>query len=168
MFSSGAFSQVQIPSVEQDEIVYQQKFDQLEGRYKVLIFMNRHCPCTKAHYQHLNTLSEKNPQFSFYGIHSLKNDSMGEVRKFYEENKIIFPVINDAKLIWANALKAVKTPHVFVLDDQNNILYSGGVTNSRNPNRADHFYLKEVLEDISQGKTLRYKTSRTLGCAIIR
>lgn len=159
---------IELPALNSADLITHPEMKTLEGKYKVLVFMNRHCPCTKAHYQHLNLLAQKNPQVAFYGIHSLKNDQMKEVREFYRLNQMQFPLINDPKLVWANTLKAVKTPHVFVLDDQDEIMYQGAVTNSRDAERASEFFLKEVLEDISQGKELRYKETRSLGCAIVR
>ncbi|GAB4017592.1 MAG: hypothetical protein Fur0010_18310 [Bdellovibrio sp.] len=168
MVFSQILSAVEIPQLVSADLITHPEMKSLEGKFKVLIFMNRHCPCTKAHYQHLNLLAQKNPHVAFYGIHSLKGDEMKEVREFYRLNQMQFPLINDPKLIWANALKAVKTPHVFVLDDQDEILYQGAVTNSRDAERASEFFLKEVLEDISQGKELRHKETRSLGCAIVR
>lgn len=159
---------VELPTLDTNQLITHPEMKALEGKFKVLVFMNRHCPCTKAHYQHLNLLAQKNPHVAFYGIHSLKGDEMKEVREFYRLNQMQFPLINDPKLIWANALKAVKTPHVFVLDDQDEILYQGAVTNSRDASRASDYFLKEVLEDISQGKELRHKETRSLGCAIVR
>ena len=68
----------------------------------------------------------------------------------------------------ADLFGAVKTPHVYIFNAKGERIYSGGASNSRDPKKANKFYLEEVLEDLAAGKPPRYEKTRVLGCYIER
>lgn len=104
----------------------------------------------------------------FIGFHSNKNLNFEVSSAYYKQFKIDYPIIFDQSLIYADRFKALKTPHVFVLNRDGEVLFQGGATNSRNPRRAKKFYLKQALDDLSQSKEVQQKVAKTLGCYIQR
>ena len=139
-----------------------------EKPIRVYYFISSKCPCSQAHFDHLNDLQKMYPQFEFVGFHSNKSAKRKNAIKHFEQYKIDFPIIEDQGLVFANQFKAVKTPHVYVLGKDDQVIYQGGATNSRNPKRAKKFYLKEVLLALSKGEKSPYKVNKTLGCYIER
>jgi peroxiredoxin len=134
----------------------------------VLYFLNSNCPCSQAHFDHLNQLQKQYPQFTFIGFHSQKNVSIERAQKSFGKHKIDFPILMDKSLKFANFYKAVKTPHVFVVNNKDEILFQGGATNSRNPKRASKFYLQEALKALALGEEVPVKNAKTIGCYIKR
>lgn len=132
----------------------------------VVFFLSASCPCTKKNIPYLQSLSSEYPDFQFLGVHSSANESMEDAKK--EFGNLKFPIAYDKDMKIADQFKATKTPHVFVLDEESEILFHGGVTNSVDPVRAKNFYLKNALEDISGGKEVRQKFAKALGCYIVR
>lgn len=137
-------------------------------KYSVFYFLNSLCPCSQAHYDHLNELKRQYPQYNFVAFNSNKTTSYKDTKSYYDQYKVEFPVIFDNHLVYANIFKAVKTPHVFVLDQKGEIVFQGGATNSRDPKKATKFYLKDALNSISQGQSVATKDAKTIGCYIVR
>lgn len=136
--------------------------------YLVVYFLSSSCPCSQSHFDHLNDLEKKYKDFSFIGLNSNKNTSKENAKKYFNKFKIKFPILLDKKLEFANAYGALKTPHVFIVNKAGEIIFQGGATNSRNTKRATKFYLSNALEQLSNGKKLKIKNAKALGCYIQR
>ena len=136
--------------------------------YVVAYFLNGQCPCSQSHFDHLNELQKKYKKISFIGFHSNKSMNLKKAMKSYKNFSIDFPILLDKELKYANIFNALKTPHVFILNKAGEIIYHGGATNSRNPNKASKFYLKDALAEITDGKEIAIKQTKTLGCYIQR
>lgn len=134
----------------------------------VFYFLSATCPCSKGTFEYLNDLQKKYPSFQFVGFHSNKMVSNKVAETYFSHYKIEFPIYFDKSLKFANKFEALKTPHVFVLNEKGEILYHGGVTNSRFFKNAKKFYLEEALKDISLGHKPKKQFARALGCYIER
>lgn len=135
---------------------------------KVLVFINRTCPCTQQNIPYINELTKEFPQVKFIGVHSVKGADPKMIEEVKTEYKPEFSIIDDNELLVANILKANRTPQVVVLNENNEILYNGGVTNRTNPKSADKLYLHNALVEIAQNKPITEKETRSLGCVILR
>jgi peroxiredoxin len=134
----------------------------------VVVFLSAKCPCSDSHIVELKSLAEKYKDFEFVGVHSNIDESSEMTKEYIQKEKLPFPVIQDSKTQIADEFKANKTPHVFVLNSKGEIQYQGGVSDSRRFDNADKKFLREALEDLDAGKTVRIPNGRTLGCAITR
>jgi hypothetical protein len=145
----------------------------------VYAFVSARCPCSQAHEPVLKTLAQEfsgaasRSKVQFIGVHSNANETEAEgVNRWKTPPSALtlgFPVFRDAELKWADAFGAVKTPHVFVVDVKTKkLLYQGGVDDSSHPENAKHHFLKNVLQELSQGKTPEFRETRVLGCRIDR
>ncbi|MEP7264669.1 MAG: thioredoxin family protein, partial [Bacteroidota bacterium] len=81
-----------------------------------------------------------------------------------------FPYLADDEQIVANNFKAEKTPHAFVIWRENEkwvIKYSGAIDdNGAEPEKVQHSYVKEALEELLAGKEVSTPTTKSVGCAI--
>lgn len=134
----------------------------------VVVFLSAKCPCSASHEDILKTLSAEFKEFSFVGVHSNSDEASDLTKKHFSESSFAFPIVQDKKNTLANTLGALKTPHVFVLNKNGEVLYQGGVTDSHVGPSAKKNFLKDVLEDLRAGKTPRHKEGRALGCYIQR
>ena len=137
-------------------------------RISVFYFLSASCPCSKSTFDYLNELQRKYPDFQFMGFHSNKAISRGVAETYFSNYEIDFPILLDRKLKFANMFKALKTPHVFVVNNNGDVLYHGGVTNSRFFKNAKSFFLEEALKDIKNGINPKRSHARALGCYIAR
>ena len=135
---------------------------------KVLVFINRTCPCTQQNIPYLNKLVKEFPELEFIGVHSKKNGTLLEIEEVIKNYQPDFPIINDNDLLIANFLKANRTPQAFILSENNKILYNGGVTDRTNPANAQNRYLENALLELTSHKEITEKETRSLGCVIIR
>lgn len=139
----------------------------LNNKTNILIFLSARCPCSQSHEELLVEVVNKFKEFNFVGIHSNSDEPASEAHLHFKEAKLPFPVISDPKSDVANSLKALKTPHVFILISTT-ILYSGGITDSSHAPNSKVNYLQETLLKIQKGQDIEKKITRTLGCTIAR
>lgn len=145
-----------------------QEVVKLEKTFSVVFFSSIDCPCSDSHITHFIELKKKYSQMNFVAINENSSERLSEIKKYYEDKKVNFNIYHDEGFIVADMFEAVKTPHVYVLNKEGHIVYQGGVTNSSNFNNATEFYLKDVLEDVANGKKARRSFARALGCYIPR
>jgi len=134
----------------------------------VLIFISKDCPCSKGNLGYINELSLKYSDFQFIGIHSKKGSTIEEIRNYLKDKKVNFEIVADSQLQIASKFNALKTPHVFIVNQQGEVIYNGGVTSSTFPENAKEFYLSNTLEDIKNHRSIAKKETKTLGCYIVR
>lgn len=134
----------------------------------VVVFLSAKCPCSKGHEDRLKALAGAFPQFQFVGIHSNVDEPMELVSSHFKQARFPFPVIEDPKQILADRFGALKTPHVFILSPKGDIVFEGGIDNSKLSIHADKHYLQHALERLSVGQLPETKVVKALGCMIKR
>jgi hypothetical protein len=117
---------------------------------------------------YLNELEKNNPQIEFFGIHSNADEDIETVKNYFSKNPLTFTLLRDNKSIWANRLKANRTPHAYLISPEGKIIYQGGVTNSTELRNATEFYLANAIKDISANHKIKKPQTRVLGCPIAR
>lgn len=141
-----------------------------QGQFLVIYFLSSECPCSQSHEDELFRLAQKyeNHPVRFLGVISDKYTDVKKIREYFSERDWPFPLALDLDLTWANRLRAYKTPHVFVFDAKEQLLYQGGVTNSRDCERATEFYLDRALNQMIQSEPINPSKTKAMGCVIYR
>jgi hypothetical protein len=134
----------------------------------VVVFLSAECPCSNSHVGELRQLAQEHPEFHFVGVHSNGDEAESESRAYFTKVGLPFPAVQDADAKIADRFKAFKTPHAFVLRPDGEVVYRGGVTDSKDCVKSDRKYLREALDDVTHGRPVRTPETRTLGCAISR
>lgn len=164
---SSAFAAVDLPVLQSYPEATSKNINVIK-KNKVFIFVSRTCPCTQQNIPYINELAKEFPQYEFIGVHSVKGAEVKLISEVITEYKPVFSIIDDKDLLIANILKANRTPQAIILNEKNEILYNGGVTNRTNPKSADKLYLHKALTELAQNKPISEKETRSLGCVIIR
>ncbi len=156
-------------SVKGEDLFSGQK-QELSSKTKglVLVFLSARCPCSNSHLPLVEKLSHEFPEFQFVAVHSNVDEPKDQAQAYFKTQGFTIPVIQDEKNQLADQYKASKTPHVFVLSPDGEILYKGGVTNSADAGGAEKHYLKAALTELRADQKVSQSETRTLGCAIAR
>jgi peroxiredoxin len=136
----------------------------------VVVFLSSKCPCSASHQATLRELAKEFEKdgFNFVGVNANTNEDIDLAREHFKNAKLGFPVIRDEKAKIADEFSAFKTPHVFVVSPKLEVLFQGGVDNSKLVERANRHYLRDALIAIREGKEPAEKNVRVLGCEIKR
>ena len=95
------------------------------------------------------------------------DDSLDKMKKHAKEKKYNFPYAQDPKAKLAYAFGATKTPHIYLFDNQNKLVYRGAIDdNARNKSDVHEAYLKNALDQMLAGQKITKSTSKALGCSI--
>lgn len=140
----------------------------------VLAFLGVECPLARLYASRLAELERdyRGRGVAFLGIDSNLQDSPAEVERFSAEFRLDFPVLIDAGNRVADAVSALRTPEVFVLDAQRKIRYRGRVDDQYavgvvrpQPTRHD---LAAALDEVLTGQEVSVVSAPAPGCLIGR
>jgi peroxiredoxin len=146
-----------------DGRIYEQKL-----KNTVVVFLSARCPCSRSHEVWLSKLAKDFKSFKFLGIHSNADESLTLAQEHFRKAKLSFDILEDKGAQLADQFKAFKTPHAYVYNEDGNLVYQGGVSDSHEVERSKRKFLLEVLEDLKNKKAVRISKGRTLGCVISR
>ncbi len=152
--------------------LYQNKkitFPKKEAKATVVVFLSAKCPCSASHEKVIQDLSQKySPHgFEFIAVHSNQNESMEMARDHFQSAGLTFPILEDRGAKIADELKALKTPHAFILQ-KDKVVYEGGVDDSADSAEAKTPYLANALAELKENKPITVAKARALGCQIKR
>ena len=96
-------------------------------------------------------------------------DSKEKMSEHAKEENYKIPYLVDEGSIVANAFGAKTTPHVFVFNGNNTLIYKGSIDNTWDTKRKkDHSYLMNVIKKIVAGKEIKNNSTPPKGCSIKR
>ncbi len=138
----------------------------------VLAFLGTECPLAKLAVTKLNVLAKEfEPRgVVVLGINSNRQDSLADLAAQAKEQDVSFRLLKDAGNKLADAVGAVRTPEVVVLDPQRVIRYVGRIDDQdgigyrrESAKRSD---LKVAIEELLAGKPVSVATTEVEGCFI--
>jgi len=140
------------------------------SRATVVAFISANCPCSASHEAALEALHRKYEPlgFKFIGVHSNQDEPAAKAAEHFRASPIRFQILSDSDAKYADIFGALKTPHVFVVSPNGEILYQGGVDDSHTAAEAKNHPLADALAKIAGGEKPEISRTRTLGCVISR
>lgn len=139
-----------------------------------IVFLGTECPLAKLYGPRLNDLQEEfgDRGLQVIGINSNKQDSLTELAAYVHRHEIAFPMLKDKGNVVADAMKAERTPEVFLIDANRVVRYHGriddqyGVGYARDKKtRSD---LAIAVEELLAGKPISQPKTEAVGCHIGR
>ena len=95
------------------------------------------------------------------------DDSLEKMAIHAIENNYNFAYAQDPKAKLAYAFGATKTPHVYLFDDKNILVYRGAIDdNARNESKVEEAFLINALDQMLAGEQITKPVSKALGCSI--
>jgi len=148
----------------------------LEKNGLLIIFTSNTCPFVikwEDRYTIVEELAKKNNLGLVYiNSNSKKRDSDDSFEKMKEHAKKYnyrFPYLLDVKSELANSFGAKTTPHIFMFNKNLQLVYKGAIDdNYADINKVKKFYLKDAIEQLSNGKEINVSETDPVGCSIKR
>ncbi len=140
----------------------------------VVAFLGTECPLARLYGARLESLNQQfaDQGVSFIGINSNTQDSITELANYRQQHGITFPLLKDLGNKVADKFKAIRTPEVFVLDQDRNIRYYGRIDDQyaigvqrEKPKTQD---LAVALTELLAGKEISVPVTEAVGCYLGR
>jgi peroxiredoxin len=139
-----------------------------------VVFMCNHCPYVKLYLERLKRiqLDFESRGFTLIGINpndaeQFPDDSFDNMMQFAAQEKLNFPYLRDVTQDVAQSFGAEKTPHVFLLNQQGVLCYSGCIDD--NPNQPDSVrvnYLRDAIAQVLTTTSVTSTSNTPIGCSI--
>ncbi|KAA0139039.1 redoxin domain-containing protein [Gimesia chilikensis] len=145
-----------------------------ESKATVVCFLGAECPLARLYGPKLNEMQAAYAAqgVQFIGVNSNQQDSLEDVKQYVKRYEISFPMAKDYNNEVADRFHAVRTPEVFVLDQQLTVRYRGRIDNQYLPgiSRAETTThdLKNALDQLLAGKPVEVSETKPNGCFIGR
>ena len=94
-------------------------------------------------------------------------DSLEEMLEHAKNNEYNFPYAQDPGSELASAFGATKTPHIYLFDDEDKLVYRGAIDdNAKNAKEVDEPFLANAIDALLAGNPINPQTTKALGCSI--
>ncbi|MDP7037252.1 MAG: thioredoxin family protein [Candidatus Marinimicrobia bacterium] len=94
-------------------------------------------------------------------------DSLEEMLEHAKNNGYNFPYAQDPESELASAFGATKTPHIYLFDDEDKLVYRGAIDdNAKNAKEVDEPFLANAIDALLAGNPIKPQTTKALGCSI--
>ena len=94
-------------------------------------------------------------------------ESLGKMKSHAREKNYNFPYVQDPEAKLAMAFGATKTPHIYLFDNKDRLVYRGAIDdNARNANSVEEHFLSNAIEELITGQPISKSTSKAIGCSI--
>jgi len=157
----------------------------LRGKNVILVWYAKDCPAIKAAGKRLASMARevnKHKDVVMIAVNSDKKDladavpagtdaegkpnkPFAKLRKHVEDKKVSFSMVVDRGGVLARKFQAKTTPHVFVIDGEGVVRYSGALDNDPRGNKKEGYnnYALTAVKEIKEGKPVTVKSTRPYG-----
>jgi peroxiredoxin len=142
----------------------------------IVIFTCNHCPFAKMYEQRIIelTTAAKAKGYQLIAINpndgEVEEDSFENMKKRAAEKKYNFPYLNDNTQQVAKAFGATRTPHAFLLQNQNGefvLQYIGAIDdNAQDASKVKIKYIERAIDELNDGKPVSKPYIKAIGCTI--
>jgi peroxiredoxin len=156
------------------------KLSDYKGKIVVLEWLNHGCPFVRKHYD-TNNMQALQKKYTDKGVVWLSIISSAEGKQGYvdeagalkdkESNKAFATeILLDPKGVVGNAYEAKTTPHMFIIDKNQTIVYQGGIDNKPDTDKESiktaKNFIAAGLDEIITGKKLSIANTKPYGCSV--
>ncbi len=145
-----------------------------KSKLVVVAFLGTECPLAKLYTPRLVRLAEKYGKqgVAFVGVNANSQDSVTEMAAHVRDHAVTFPMLKDLGNRVADQMGAVRTPEVFLLDEQRRVRYWGRIDDQYGigyirdePKRHE---LQIAIDELLAGKKVSRPVAEAVGCFIGR
>ena len=144
-----------------------------ENPVLVVVFSCNHCPYVRDYEGRMVSIqrdyASKGVQLVAVNSNDDKaypEDGFAEMVRRAKEKGFNFPYLRDETQKVVEAYGGVCTPHVFAFDSRRLLRYRGRIDDSRDPSKVAHPDLRNALDDMVAGNSVRVPDTKPFGCSI--
>ncbi len=140
----------------------------------VIAYLGTECPLAKLYAPRLVELAARFAEsgVAFVAINANQQDSLSELAAYYKTHGFSFPLLKDVGNVVADQMGAIRTPEVFLLDQDRVIRYWGRIDDKyvvgRQRDAATRHDLAVAIEELLAGKPVSVAQTEAPGCFIGR
>ena len=142
----------------------------------LVLFTSNTCPFVvkwEDRYKLAEELAKKNNIGFVYINSNYKkrdgDDSFEEMKKHAKKMNYRFPYLLDEKSELANTFGAKTTPHFFLFNSNDQLVYKGAIDdNYKDIKKVKEFYLEDAINQLTKGKKIKVSETKPVGCSIKR
>lgn len=98
-----------------------------------------------------------------------KGDGLEDMKQRAADYDYDMPYLLDRNHELADAFGAKTTPHIFLFNEKDELIFEGSIDNTWNPKaEKEENYLQDALNAVAEGKKIKVKNSAPKGCSIKR
>jgi len=139
----------------------------------VLVVTCLHCPYVIAWNPRLRAVAEEYAPrgVRFLAIHAndaarYPADSLDHMKRFVRDHEWPYPFLHDKSQDVARALGAEVTPQVFVLDEQQRVVYRGAPDADHQDPSQDAAWLRRAIDAVLARDAIAEPETRARGCSV--
>lgn len=144
--------------------------DYKDARLIVVAFLCNKCPCVRGYETRFNRFAEEYGKkgVRFVGFNSTIGsiENLPNMQQRAAGGKMKFDYLRDANQQVGRAFGATSTPHVFIIDAERKIVYSGAFDDNRSESLVKKHYVIDAVNALLAGKSVPVERTRQFGCAI--
>jgi peroxiredoxin len=145
-----------------------------KGKIVVLEWFNNECPYVVKHYKegHMNRLAGKyaDKGVVWLAINSTSGKANSDNASIAKEWSMKHPILNDASGTVGKAYGATNTPHMYIVDKNGVLAYSGAIDSDRSADAAKvdgaENYVAKALDALLAGETVANAENKAYGCTV--
>jgi hypothetical protein len=98
-----------------------------------------------------------------------KGDGMQDMILYAKKAGYNLPYVLDKNHRVADAFGASRTPHVYLFDAEDRLVYVGAIDdNANSAEEVEDFYIKDAIEHLSADQAITQASTKSIGCTIKR
>ncbi len=143
--------------------------EDFEGKVIVMTFTSQKCPWSKGFDPHVDELAKEysDDNVVFVHVDSHRDTPIDEIAEYMEENELSIPVLKDEGSHYAAKVKASRTPEVFLLNEEGELVYHGAYDNRKSPEeKGETNYVAKALDEVLAGNDVSEPEVSAWGCTI--
>jgi peroxiredoxin len=142
----------------------------LKGKVVVLEWINCDCPIDKRVIES-KLISKVYDKFKdkvvWFAIDSTAAHTKADYDKTLKDWKIDYPLLNDAAGTIGHLYDAKTTPHMFIINTDGTLVYSGAIDDDPNGSKTTKLnYVDQALTELLGGKSISIAESKPYGCTV--
>lgn len=140
------------------------------GAGVIVMFWSSECPFVQPYNDRINDYVKEYTEkgFTVWAINSNNTESVDAVKEHAVSKGYPFPMLKDNNNVVADIFGSTRTPEVFVIGKDQTVLYHGRISDNKSAAEQSTHDLKNAVDEISSGKDVSVKETKSFGCGIKR
>jgi thiol-disulfide isomerase/thioredoxin len=144
--------------------------DVKDAKGVVVVFTCNHCPVAQAYEDRIVALAkdykDKGVELVAINVNNIEQDKLPAMKERAEAKGFEFDYLYDPSQAIGRAFGAMVTPHVFLLDGDQKLVYAGAIDDNMEVDKVEKQYLRDAIDAVLAGSKPETESTKPVGCGI--